>query len=321
MDLNERFSKVKVLVIGDCMLDRYWWGHVSRISPEAPVPVVTLSKSTLSAGGAANVAINVAGLGAEAVLLGITGIDEGADLLAGVLERSGIDCQGLIRVEDRPTTLKTRVVAGGQQIARIDQEVHHNLDHEIEDEVIAKIATALDSVDSIVVSDYAKGLLSDNLLRSLIKMAASAGKPVLVDPKGKQYAKYSGATVITPNRREAAEACNFDETEAGMVNRAGARLLADFDFEAVFITQGDAGMTLFRKDREHVHFPASAREVYDVTGAGDTVIATLAASLGAGESLETAGKLANMAAGLVVEQSGTSFVRIAELEKAVGSTL
>ncbi|MEP6787089.1 MAG: D-glycero-beta-D-manno-heptose-7-phosphate kinase, partial [Acidobacteriota bacterium] len=304
----EAFLNTKILVVGDVMLDRYWWGNVSRISPEAPVPVVRLGRTTLAAGGAANVAVNVAGLGAKPYLFGIVGDDEEAGLLRKVLESSGVSSDFLATIPGRPTTVKTRVIAHSQQVTRIDQETDAVLDKAAESMLSEKLTELITQADAIILSDYAKGLLTDDLLAFVITLAANAGKKLLVDPKGKDYAKYKGATIITPNRREAAEACNYHENADGMVESAGAKLINDLDVEAVLITQGEAGMTLFQRNSGSIHFPAAARNVYDVTGAGDTVIATLATALGSASDLETAVKLANIAAGLVVQQVGTTSI-------------
>lgn len=317
MQILDNISNVKILIVGDVMLDRYWWGDVTRISPEAPVPVVRLGRTTLAAGGAANVAVNVAGLGAKPYLFGIVGDDDESGLLRKVLEPTGISPQHLVTVPGRPTTVKTRVIAHSQQVARIDQETDAALDKASESMLSEKLTQLLSQADAIILSDYAKGLLTDELIARVITMAANAGKKLLVDPKGKDYTKYRGAAIITPNRREAAEACNFHENSDNMVDSAGAKLINDLDIEAVLITQGDAGMTLFRRNDEPMHFPAAAHNVYDVTGAGDTVIATLATALGAGADMETAVNLANIAAGLVVQQVGTSSISLPELRLAV----
>lgn len=317
MEFLKDLSKTTVLILGDVMLDRYWWGDVARISPEAPVPVVRLVRTTLAAGGAANVAANVAGLGAEAILVGIVGADAESRLLSDEMERAGVNADHLIEVAHRPTTVKTRVIAHSQQVARVDQETDAGLDPSAHEKVVAKLSKLVPSCDAVIVSDYAKGLLTADLLAELAEIAQRSGKAVLVDPKGRDYEKYRGVTMITPNRREAAEACNFSESSDGLIKKAGTKLIDDLGLEAVLITQGEEGMTLFRPTREPRHFPTAAREVYDVTGAGDTVIATLATSIGAGADLEAATSLANVAAGLVVEQVGTSAVSLDELIRAV----
>ncbi len=317
MSILDNFSSARVLVVGDVMLDRYWWGSVTRISPEAPVPVVRLKSTSLAAGGAANVAANIAGLGAFPVLVGIVGDDAEAALLPGILNTAGVSHDSLITIPGRPTTVKTRIIAHSQQVARVDQETSEPLSDKNEETIIGRIVDQIPSTDAVVLSDYAKGLLTDRVISAVISEAAARGKPVLVDPKGKYYDKYRGASLLTPNRREAAEACNFDDNGGDLVERAGIKLMSDHAFSAVLITQGEEGMTLFRDGAASVHFHACAREVYDVTGAGDTVIATLAASIGAGADLEHAADLANIAAGLVVEQVGTTALKIAELKHAL----
>lgn len=319
IDLLDKFSSVTVLVIGDVMLDRYWWGSVSRISPEAPVPVVKLDHTSLAAGGAANVAANVAGLGARPMLVGVTGDDAESGLLPDVLRGSSVSSDHLIAVPGRPTTIKTRIVAHSQQVARIDQETTTNLDAEAEQTVLSKLEELIGASDSVVLSDYAKGFLSDRLIHEVISLCARGGKPVLVDPKGRDYSKYRGATLLTPNRREAADACGLEENSQQMVDVAGQQLRKELDLKSVLITQGEHGMTLFREGREPYHLDTLARDVYDVTGAGDTVIASLAVAVGAGADVELAANIANVAAGLVVEQVGTASVSIEALKTAAST--
>lgn len=309
----EKFSDVKILVIGDLMLDRYWWGNVTRISPEAPVPVVHLQKNTIAVGGAANVAANIAGLGAIPILIGIVGNDEEAKSLCDGLKKAQVSDEHLFYSGNRPTIVKTRVIAHSQQIVRIDQEIVKNIDEEEQELVLVKILQLLDEVQVVVLSDYAKGFLTDKLLSKVISEANLKGKLVLVDPKGKDYLKYKGATLLTPNKKEAAEACKIDDYDKDWIKIAADKLIDESSLEAILITQGEDGMTLFKKAGKSNHFHASAREIYDVTGAGDTVIATLAVSLGAGESLETASEIANIAAGLVVEQVGTTAIKYNDL--------
>jgi len=319
MEILDRFPNAKVLVVGDVMLDRYWWGSVSRISPEAPVPVVRLKNATLAAGGAANVAVNLAGLGTVPILIGIVGNDAEAGMLREILAQGAVWPHDLIEIAERPTTVKTRVIAHSQQVARIDQEFDEMLDQRQCENVMSAIKKKLDSVDVVVVSDYAKGMLTNELLNDLIEEANAAGKSVLVDPKGKDYLKYRGASLITPNSREAADACNLEENGQDVVDSAGSSLLDYLDVGAVLITQGEDGMTLFQKGRPPLRLGALARQVYDVTGAGDTVIATLAASLASGAELETAAKLANIAAGFVVEQVGTTSISLDALRNLLSS--
>lgn len=317
MQKLQDFSKTKVLVIGDVMLDRYWWGDVRRISPEAPVPVVELRNSTYSPGGAANVAVNIAGLGAQPLLFGVTGDDTEANQLKTAIESAGVTTAHIMSVVGRPTTVKTRLVAHSQHVARIDHETKNDIDAVCEESFLSELTHHIDDSDAIVVSDYAKGLLTDVLLAEILTRARATGKPVLVDPKGKNYTKYQGSTVITPNRAEAADACGLDSSLNNLVDVAGQQLLSDLDINAVLITQGEAGMTLFQRSQEPIHFQTAARKVYDVTGAGDTVIATLATALGGGADLETATRLANIAAGIVVEQVGTSSISLSDLKTAI----
>ena len=316
MQILERFSKLNILVIGDVILDRYWWGDVSRISPEAPVPVIRLKNTSLAAGGAANVAANVAGLGATPILVGIVGDDDGAKQFPDVLHGANVSPEHLVRDKLRPTTVKTRVIAHSQHVVRVDQEHADHVSADTENAIVEKLRAEIGRADAIAVSDYAKGMLTRRVLSDLFAIAADRGKPVLVDPKGKDYSKYMGAALLTPNRREAAEACNFDDS-GDVVDRAGAKLMVDLALEALLVTEGEEGMTLFRKSHDPVRMAAEARQVYDVTGAGDTVIATLAVALGAGADMEEAARLANVAAGLVVEQVGTTAVTLSGLAAAL----
>ncbi|HMU34231.1 MAG TPA: D-glycero-beta-D-manno-heptose-7-phosphate kinase [Pyrinomonadaceae bacterium] len=315
ISILDNFHNTTVAVIGDVMLDRYWWGSVSRISPEAPVPVVKIERMTLAAGGAANVAANIAAYGANCILVGVVGDDDAASQIRQVLKECGISDQNLVTAAGRPSTVKTRLVAHSQQVARIDQEDEMSCSEDVESEILDQIVFAVSAANVVVLSDYAKGILSDRVISFAIECAKEAGVKVLVDPKGKVYEKYRGASLLTPNRREAAEAVNLDENASGLVQTAGNRLLETVDVGALLITEGSDGMSLFRKGEPSVHLPALARAVFDVTGAGDTVIATLATSLGSGTDLESAAKLANIAAGLVVERSGTTTLTLAELKQ------
>lgn len=308
----ENFSKVKILVVGDVMLDRYWSGSVDRISPEAPVPIVSLRESKLVLGGAANVAANVAGLGAQSFLIGAVGADDESSLLFETLEKSSVSAEHLQSFGDRPTTVKTRIVAHNQQVLRLDRESRKPLSDEQEERIWSQIAKVFDDAHAVVASDYAKGVLTENLLRRLIELCCSTGKKILIDPKGKDYGKYNGATILTPNVREAADACKLDG-DCLDVEKAGNMLLAENRLAALLITQGEAGMTLFQKGKPTLHLPAQAREIYDVTGAGDTVIATLAVCAAAGFDWSEAATVANTAAGLAVEQFGTTAINLEHL--------
>jgi D-beta-D-heptose 7-phosphate kinase/D-beta-D-heptose 1-phosphate adenosyltransferase len=315
-DTLEGFSTLTALVVGDVMLDRYWWGDVDRISPEAPVPVVRLTRSSFVAGGAANVAANIAGLGARPRLVGVVGEDEGASQLPAALDRAKVSSDHLIVSRDRPTTVKTRVVAHHQHVVRVDQEANTPIDGECARDLTRTACTLLADAQVLVLSDYAKGVLTPDVVAQLIAAARELGLPVLVDPKGREYERYAGATLLTPNRTEAALAVGLDPHAPDVVGRAGERLIENLRVDSVLITEGEDGMTLFERDRTPLHLDASARQVYDVTGAGDTVIATLGVALGGGADLPTAARIANVAAGLVVQHVGTTAVSLDQLQRA-----
>ena len=320
-DVVNSFENITVLVVGDLMLDRYWWGSVSRISPEAPVPVVRLERSTLAAGGAGNVAANVAGLSAKAILVGLIGDDDGGRELPQVLRDAKVSPEYLLTFSGRPTTVKTRIVAHSQHIVRIDSENETVIGESESQEVARRVLALLPDANVLVLSDYAKGLFSVALIRTLIDAALEMGKPVLVDPKGLDYRRYSRATLLTPNRLEAAHACGIDAGDEHAVPLSGERLLSEMNVDSCLITQGEDGMTLFRRGHEPLHLSALARDVYDVTGAGDTVISTLSLALGAGADLATAARLANMAAGLAVEQVGTTVITLELLRRSIEESI
>lgn len=308
MQILENIANTKILVVGDVMLDRYWWGSVNRISPEAPVPIVQMEKMSLVAGGAANVAANLAGLGAAPYLFGIKGSDAEADLMTDILDQAGITNHSITPISGRKTTIKTRIVAHSQHVVRIDQESSEPLSNADADGILLQISAILDNIDAVIISDYAKGFLTDHLLGRLIETVRSSGKLLIVDPKGRDFLRYKGASVITPNRKEAADAAALDLDQPDLVSRSGAMLMESLDLDALLITEGENGMTLFQKDVESTHLESLARNVYDVTGAGDTVIATFAAAAATGAAFIDCAQLANAAAGLVVGKIGTTKV-------------
>jgi D-glycero-beta-D-manno-heptose-7-phosphate kinase len=307
------FPGKRVLVIGDVMLDEYVWGEVRRISPEAPVPVVEARRRTYMPGGAGNTAANVVGLGGQAVLGGVVGRDHQAAKLSEALQQNGIETAGLIVDEGRPTTIKTRIVAHNQQVVRVDCEERTPLPARLEDTLLQWAETCIDGVDACILSDYSKGVVSIRLATDLIHLARQAGKPVVVDPKGTNYTKYRGATVVTPNVYEAERALDHEIDGEGDFLGVGRRLLDILDGAALLITRGAQGMSLFTKGASTLHIPANARNVYDVTGAGDTVVSVLALALAVGATLEQAVGLANRAAGIVVGKFGTATLSLAEL--------
>ncbi len=317
VELLPRFRGCPVLVVGDLMLDEFVWGSVARISPEAPVPVVDVQRRTYMAGGAANAAANVAALGGRPVIAGLTGADANGQRVAELLHDAGVSDAAVVRDAFRPTTTKTRVLAQGQQMLRVDLEKPGALSPEFEDELLARIAAVLPGVRGCVLSDYGKGVATPRVAGELIAACRAARIPVVVDPKGVDYAKYRGATVVKPNQLEAGKVLNRDLRDADDVRAAG-RDLADQLQTSILITQGAAGMSLFERGRPPVSIPAQARAVYDVTGAGDTGAGALALALAAGGSLEAACRLASAAAAVVVGKVGTATVGPDELLDNLG---
>ena len=316
-DIKAAFSKVAVLVVGDVMLDRYWWGDVSRISPEAPVPVVHLKRRSSTPGGAANVACNINGLGANAFLVGCVGSDADASEFRSTLCDAGGSDDNLVVRSDVPTNVKTRIIAHSQQVVRVDQERVEQLPEPAEKAICDKVTDLVGLADIVILSDYQKGTLTSAVLEHVFRTARAHSKKVIVDPKGKDFSKYAGATMLTPNRREAAEASQFEESDSALIETVGRDIIETLDLEAILITRSEEGMSLFVREREEFHLQARTKEIYDVTGAGDTVIATLAVALAAGLSYAEAAALANIAAGIVVEQIGTSAIKIDTLVSAV----
>jgi rfaE bifunctional protein kinase chain/domain len=314
----DRLGGQSVVVLGDVMLDRYWWGNVTRLSPEAPVPVVQKERASAALGGAANVAANIASLGGIPRLVGVVGSDEAARELRAELARLGIADEHLLAADARPTTVKTRIVAISQHVVRVDEEDRTPIDAALSTRLAEHVESLLDTATVLVVSDYAKGVLGPELLRRVIGAARRRGYWVVVDPKVSNYERYRGASLVCPNRAEALAAANVEADDPDSVTRAGDRLLDSAVAEAVLITLGNAGMALFQRGRVPVRIPTAARAVYDVTGAGDTVMAAVGLALAAGTPLEVAARLANVAAGLAVEQVGTTAVAAAQLREAMG---
>ncbi|MES2625338.1 MAG: bifunctional D-glycero-beta-D-manno-heptose-7-phosphate kinase/D-glycero-beta-D-manno-heptose 1-phosphate adenylyltransferase HldE [Pseudomonadota bacterium] len=306
-----RFDKARILVAGDVMLDRYWVGGASRISPEAPVAVVKVNNTKDSPGGAGNVALNLAALGAAASLVGLVGDDVAGRELQISLNAAGVFCD-FHRVPGKPTITKLRVISRHQQLIRLDFEEMFSAEDAVP--LTAKVDALLSKVDVLVISDYNKGALLG--VTQLIKAAKAAGVPVLVDPKGGDFSIYRGATLVKPNLHEFENVVGVCNSEEELVQK-GQQMLRELDLEALLITRGENGMSLIRQNEPEQHFPARARDVYDVTGAGDTVISVVAASLGAGLPLPESVALANIAAGLVVAKLGTAAISGPELRREV----
>jgi D-beta-D-heptose 7-phosphate kinase/D-beta-D-heptose 1-phosphate adenosyltransferase len=305
LDTVKHFCETKqhALVIGDVMLDRYLIGSVGRISPEAPVPIVLLNEQNERAGGAANVAANLALLGIKTHIIGCVGSDAEAKTLVGLLEKMGVGASGICTSKNRPTIAKTRVVSGHQQMMRLDQESSAAFTKEEIDALQANIHEAIRHAPKIVIlSDYAKGLLNEQVCQQIISACKVRNIPVLVDPKGRDYSKYAGATALTPNKKEAAEACDTNTNDADLMSKA-AKLKNGLNLQFLAVTRGEEGITLI--DEGTHHLPAIAKQVFDVSGAGDTVIATLAAGLMNDLTPLEALQLANIAAAVVVGKVGT----------------
>lgn len=320
LDLDQvlkRFAKARVLVIGDLILDHFIWGKAERISPEAPVPVVEVERESRLMGGAANVAHNIRTLGGRVEVCGLLGEDEAGRELLSMLRDVGISVSGVIVDGKRPTTVKTRVIASGQQVVRFDREKRDGIPKEEQDRLRSLIRELWEEMDCVLISDYGKGMITRGIMEEVVKLKGEKPKTVVVDPKIGHFPLYKGVTIMTPNTKEA-------EAAAGMVIRtlddlkvAGRKILKRFALDALLITRGEEGMALFLPRKQMVPIPTVAKEVYDVTGAGDTVAAVLSLGLASGLDFLQAAALANCAAGVVVGKLGTAVVTPDELREAV----
>jgi D-beta-D-heptose 7-phosphate kinase/D-beta-D-heptose 1-phosphate adenosyltransferase len=310
-------KKVSVLVIGDLMLDEYLYGTIDRISPEAPVGVLNWTSRRASLGGAANVAMNLARLGCEVFLAGVVGRDHAGEELLQLAKQSGLHVDG-VAIEDRPTTLKTRVIGHGQQVLRIDRESRSELDQQSAAKLLEFVPKCLPLVDGVVLSDYAKGVLEPGITKSVIGMASAARRPVLVDPKGDDFTKYRGAFLLTPNKAELGRATQSPVQTDEEIRWAAAKLFRQVECEAILVTRSEQGMSLYRKGQAEEHIPAEVRDVSDITGAGDTVVSTIARVLLADHELDLACRIANVAAGIKVGKAGTAAVSIDEIAAWLG---
>lgn len=317
----ERFSKAAVLVLGDIIMDEYIWGDVSRISPEAPVPVVDVRQETKMLGGAANVVTNIASLGGRAILCGVVGDDRTGGEIIRRIEELNLPSDGIVGVAGRPTTIKTRIVAQSQQVVRFDRESRKPLGEEALRSLISYVDRMKGRIHAIVVSDYDKGVVTGKLLEGIKEICRGSGVILGVDPKPTHFHHYRGIDVITPNHHEAGACCGIPIVDEESLVRAGTQMIEELQCRAVLITQGKEGMTLFEKDGEITHIPTVARKVFDVTGAGDTVIAAFSLGLAAGMDLKSAATIANSAAGIVVGEVGTSTVNVEELKKVIRERL
>ena len=316
-NILSKFKKKKILIIGDLILDRYIWGKVNRISPEAPVPVVEVTDENFLLGGASNVANNIVALEGHATIVGVAGNDRAGGILMKMLEERGIQCGGVFWGSARPTTVKTRVIAHNQQVVRFDRENKDKVDGKVLKGLLEHIRSAVPNHDAVIISDYKKGVISYNLVREVLKHSKPENIFVSVDPKVSHFYCYKNVSLITPNVMEASVASGIEiKDEKSLVN-AGRALCKKISCDAILITRGEYGMSLFEKDKV-VHIPTVAKNVYDVTGAGDTVIATFTIAYAAGASMKEAAVISNHAAGIVVGEVGTAVAKIDQLRKSLG---
>lgn len=313
VDLLQTADKAHVLCIGDIMLDRFIYGSVERISPEAPIPVIKIEREDTMLGGAGNVVRNLLSLNCQATFIGLTGQDEAGQSVQAILQENGHCTPHLIADAHRPTSVKTRYLASGQQMLRADQETIAPLNDEQCQELYDYAKSALANVQVMVLSDYGKGVLTENTIQTLISLAKAANVPVICDPKGTDYSKYRGATLVTPNRKELMEASHLPCSDDQSIIAAAKKLIETCGIENILATRSQDGMSLIEKSGKIVHLPTKAQEVFDVSGAGDTVVASLAMAMARGSDLEQAANLSNLAAGIVVGKIGTASVYNEEL--------
>ncbi|MBN2397214.1 MAG: D-glycero-beta-D-manno-heptose-7-phosphate kinase [Deltaproteobacteria bacterium] len=317
LEIIDRFHRSKVLVVGDIMVDQFIWGKVSRISPEAPVPVVNVTSENLLLGGCANVLNNVFSMGGKVAVSGIVGTDTMGMWLIDTLQKMGIDTAGVIIEEGRPTIVKTRIIAHSQQVVRFDREEKKPVAQDSLQRIIAYIKATQEDLGAVIISDYNKGVFSERLVREIREITSRRGIILCIDPKQSDFTTYRGCDLLTPNRQETERALGREIESRDDLIQGGGALLRNFGFRALLVTMGEEGMTLFEKDGAVTHIPAVAREVFDVTGAGDTVIGVFALCVAAGATFTEAAVLANHAAGIAVGKVGTAPVYRDELKKAL----
>jgi D-beta-D-heptose 7-phosphate kinase/D-beta-D-heptose 1-phosphate adenosyltransferase len=313
----DKFKDLRVLVIGDLMLDEYLWGKVDRISPEAPVPVVAVEKESHTLGGAGNVINNLSAMGSKVFAMGSVGTGQAGRSVLKKLKALSVDVTGVISEPDRPTTRKTRIIAASQQMLRIDREIRHSISAHTLGALTRILAGYIDKMDLIIISDYDKGLVTRELVARIVELAKKSGVMTLADPKSLDFSKYMGVTVLTPNKKEAAIAAGIQIQTPEDMDGAAAKLMAVADLEKLLITCGKAGMVLYEIGKPSVAIASKARQVFDVSGAGDTVISFLGLGLASGATFKAAAELANLAAGIVVAKVGTATASIDELKQYI----
>ncbi|MGO9138965.1 MAG: D-glycero-beta-D-manno-heptose-7-phosphate kinase [Syntrophales bacterium] len=318
-EIIRNFSRSKVLVVGDIMVDHFIWGKVARISPEAPVPVVEIQSDSLLLGGCANVLNNIFSLGGKVYGAGVIGDDDMGERLLLEFRSRRINTDGIVVEANRPTTLKTRIVAHGQQVVRFDQESRQPIRPSSVEKIMKYVKKLRNDLGAIIISDYNKGVVTRQLLDSIRQVISAKGIPVCVDPKQNDFSLYKGFDIITPNHHEAGRAAGIEIVEGNDIVKVGETILRKFDFKALLVTRGEEGMNLFESNDKTTHtvFPAEAKEVFDVTGAGDTVIGVLALCVASGATFKEAAALANIAAGIVVGKVGTATISLHELKEVL----
>jgi rfaE bifunctional protein kinase chain/domain len=313
----DKFPEARILVVGDIIMDEYIWGNVSRISPEAPVPVVDVQDQTKMLGGAANVLNNIISLGGRAILCGVIGNDPTGREILERLKTTGSATRGIVVEQKRPTSIKTRIIAHNQQVVRFDRESRKGIEDESRDKLLRIVEEHRGEIDAVLVADYGKGVVSEALMKSLRGLLTDMSIPLAVDPKTGNFECYRGVDVITPNHYEAGAFSRIEIMDEDTLIRAGRQMLDELDCGTVLVTQGKDGMTLFEKNGEISHIPTVAKKVFDVTGAGDTVISTFCLGLASGMDMKSAAVISNFAAGIVVGEVGTTTVKVDELRKVV----
>ena len=307
------FERAKVLVVGDLILDEFIWGNVSRISPEAPVPVVWVESENFMPGGASNVANNIRALGGEVYLAGVVGDDARGEVLQGLLRKKGVNCEGIFADKDRPTTQKTRVIAHHQQVVRFDREVVKHVGEQTLKNIVKFIQERIGDIDALIIEDYGKGVIVPSLVREIVKIARKHKKIITVDPKETHFSYYRGVTTLTPNHHEAAAMAGFKIKDDASLEKAGRKMLQKLKCESALITLGENGMAIFQEGKKMIKIPTVAQEVFDVSGAGDTVISTYTMARAAGANALEAAHIANCAAGIVVGKIGVAVTSREEL--------
>ncbi|MCG8568061.1 MAG: D-glycero-beta-D-manno-heptose-7-phosphate kinase [Desulfobacterales bacterium] len=313
----DQFKTIRALVIGDLMIDEYLWGDVDRISPEAPVPVVAVKRESSTLGGAGNVINNLISMGASVMAVGTAGTGKGGDIILSKLAELGVTAQGIIREADRPTTRKTRVIASNQQVVRIDKEIKQEICAPTLEKILTLIKGEINQVNLVIISDYDKGLVTPELVAGVVDLTRGKNIPVLADPKARRFNKYSGVTLMTPNKKEASQAANMAIDTREELEEAGKIITDQAKLEKLIITCGKDGMVLFENGKITHTIASRARQVFDVSGAGDTVISLLGLGLAAGADFKDAAAVANAAAGIVVGKVGTATASVDELKSAL----